>query len=207
MSTLPSQATESRSGVGDADESATTRPKEVARDAGDQAKRLASEAQDQARQVSADIKDHARDVMDQTRTELRKQAEQGSQRVAGGLNTVADQLRAMQEGRPEAAGPLSGYAAQARQKVEALASRIEDGGVDGVASDITAFARRRPGLFLLSCAGAGFAVARMVRASQAAPNHQSSTSFAAPTGVTRPPMSPPLGADIGAVGLPAPGAP
>ena len=127
--------------------------------------------------------------------------------MAGGLNTVADQLRAMQEGRPEAAGPLSGYAAQARQKVEALASRIEDGGVDGVASDITAFARRRPGLFLLSCAGAGFAVARMVRASQAAPNHQSSTSFAAPTGVTRPPMSPPLGADIGAVGLPAPGAP
>src|ERR1700755_1045332 len=108
MSTLPSQESESRPGVGDSGESTATRPKEVARDAGDQAKRLASEAQDQARQVSADIKDHARDVMDQTRAEMRKHAEQGSQRLAGGLNTVAEQLRALQEGRPGASGTLRG---------------------------------------------------------------------------------------------------
>src|SRR5689334_10860149 len=167
MSTLPSQGPDQRT---------TPRPKEVARDASDQAKRLASEAQDQARQVSADIKDHARDVMDQTRSEVRHQAEQGSQRVAGGLNTVAQQLRAMREGRPEAAGPLPGYADQARHKVEALARRLEDGGVDGVASDVTAFARRRPGLFLLGCAGAGFVVGRMVRASQAAKSDGSGTT-------------------------------
>lgn len=206
MSTLPSQETESRT-MGDGGESTTTRAKEVAQDASDQAKRLASEAQDQARQVTADIKDHARDVMDQTRGEVRQQAEQGTQRVAGNLSTLAEQLRAMREGRPEASGPLTGYADQAREKVEALARRLQDGGVDGVASDITAFARRRPGLFLLGCAGAGFAVGRMVRAGQATKNGDSPS----PSAPLRPPLpSPsltPFEADMGAAGLPAPGAP
>ena len=147
---------------------ATAKAKEVANETTEQAKRVAGEAQDQARRVAGDVADHARDVLDQTRSEVRSQADQGTKRVAGGLRTIGQQLQALRDGRTNEAGPLRDYADQARDKVDALAARLDARGIDGVASDLTAFARRRPGLFLLGCAGAGFAVARLVRSSQAA---------------------------------------
>ena len=62
------------------------------------------------------------------------------------------------------AGSVAQYADQARQCIDDMARRLETGGLDGVARDVSRFARRRPGVFLLSCAGAGFALARLVRA-------------------------------------------
>ena len=128
-----------------------------------EAKHVAGEAKDQARQVAADAKDHARELVDQTRYEVRSQAEAGTKRVASGLRSLSEQLEALRQGRTEQAGPLRDYAEQARQRVDAVASRLDREGLDGVASDLTRWARRRPGLFLLACAGAGFALARLVR--------------------------------------------
>ena len=42
-------------------------------------------------------------------------------------------------------------------------SRLEDRGIEGVVDDVSRFARRRPGVFLLAAAGAGFVVGRFVR--------------------------------------------
>ena len=44
-----------------------------------------------------------------------------------------------------------------------FASRLEDRGIEGVVDDVARFARRRPGVFLLAAAGAGFVVGRFVR--------------------------------------------
>ena len=104
----------------------------------------------------------------QTRSEVRSQADEGAKRVAGGMRTVGQQLQALSEGRRQDAGPLADYADQARRKVDEVASRLDRDGIDGVIAELSGFARRRPGLFLLACAGAGFALARLVRSQAAA---------------------------------------
>jgi uncharacterized protein YjbJ (UPF0337 family) len=208
MSTQRFEETRTSSGGARADDSSTTKAKQVTDEAAGQAKKLASDAQDQVREVAGDIKDHARDLMDQTRTEARHQADEGAKRAAGGLRTVGQQLQALREGRVQDAGPLSGYADQARAKVEALASRLDRDGVNGVATDLTGFARRRPGLFLLGCAGAGFAIARIVRSSQAASGDDTNRSMT--TGNGSPMMANPTLVEsdmVGAVGRPVIGAP
>jgi hypothetical protein len=182
--------------------------KDVAQEAGGQAKKLAADAQDQVREVAGDIKDHARELMEQTRSEARHQADEGTKRAAGGLRTVGQQLQALREGRVQDAGPLSGYADQARAKVEALAARLDRDGVDGVASDLTGFARRRPGLFLLGCAGAGFALARIVRSGQAAAGDDPHRASAAGNGAALPANPTVVESDlVGAGGRPVMGAP
>ncbi len=138
--------------------------KNVTSHAGEQAKQVAGEAKEQVREVATDLKEHATDVLDQTRSQVRQQAEQSTQHLASGLHGLSQQIRALREGRPEEAGSISSYAERAGQRLEDMASRLDRGGLDAVASDLGGFARRRPGLFLLSCAAAGFALARIVRA-------------------------------------------
>ena len=124
---------------------------------------MATEVKEQARQVAGDIKEQAKDLVGQTRSEVRVQADEGTKRVAGGIRTVGHQLQALSDGRRQDAGPVADYAEQARRKVDEVASRLDRDGIDGVIADLSDFARRRPGVFLLACAGAGFAVARLVR--------------------------------------------
>jgi hypothetical protein len=52
---------------------------------------------------------------------------------------------------------------QGSEAAERLASRLEHGGVDAVMADARAFARRRPGAFLLGAATVGFVAGRLVR--------------------------------------------
>jgi hypothetical protein len=153
------------------------RAAQVAGEAGEQAKQVAVEAKEQAREVAGEIRGHARQLVDQTQTELRDQAQAGTERAAGGLRTLGQQVQAMRDGRVSEAGPIVGYADQARHKLEELADRLERGGVDGAISDLSRFARRRPGVFLLTCAGAGFALARLVR-SQTGGDDKTAASFA-----------------------------
>ena len=141
----------------------TERAAQAAGEAGEQAKQVAAQAKDQAREVVGEIRGHARQLVDQTQTELRDQAQAGTQRAAGGLRTLGNQIQAMRDGRVSEAGPIAGYADQARHKLDELADRLERGGLDGAMSDLARFARRRPGVFLFACAGAGFAFARLVR--------------------------------------------
>ena len=122
-----------------------------------------SEAKDQARSVVSEAKDQVSGLVGKARDELRTQTADRSQQAAGGLRTLSDQLQALGEGRPGDAGPLAGYVADARQQVASFASRLEDRGIEGVVDDVARFARRRPGMFMLAAAGAGFVVGRLVR--------------------------------------------
>jgi len=195
MSSQPPNQIRTAPSRGGPDTSMSEKTKGVAGEAGGQAKQMAGEAKEQAREVVGDIKDHARDVMEQTRTEVRQQAQQGTQRAAGGLRTLGEQIQALKEGRTEEAGPVAGYADQARRKVYEIADRLDREGIDGLASDVTGFARRRPGLFLLSCAGAGFALARIVR-SQSATSSGGNTNGGYQSGLGQR-----SGAGVGTVGV------
>lgn len=153
---------------------AKERAKDVASTAGDQAKEVAGQVTDQARNLASEASNQAREVMDQARVELRQQAEVATRRAKDGMRNLSGQLQALREGRPQDAGPVVQYLTQVTQKVDDMSSRLDRGGVDGLVQDLTRFARRRPGAFLLACAGTGFVMARVVRAQQAAGSSGSS---------------------------------
>src|SRR5918998_437103 len=121
------------------------------------------------------VKEQASEALSSARTlvgeatgSLKEQAGQQTERAASGLRSLSDQVRALAEGRTDEAGAAGDYARQAGEKLQQVAERLESGGVEGALSDLQGFARRRPGVFLLGAAAAGFAVGRLVRGAQAA---------------------------------------
>jgi hypothetical protein len=79
------------------------------------------------------------------------------------MRRIGDGINALAEGRPEDAGPVAGYARDAAARVGDMAQRLESRGYDGMVQDVSAFARRRPGVFLAGAGLLGFAVGRVIR--------------------------------------------
>ena len=115
-------------------------------------------------------------MVDETRSALRSQARQGTERTAGALDNLSAQFRALASGDREGAGELGRYADQASERLRAVAQRIGSRGFDGLVDDVQSFARRRPGLFLAAAAASGFAAGRLFRGAQAASSSPSPAS-------------------------------
>lgn len=147
---------------------AVEQSKEVASTAKEQATDVASQAIEQTAAVAGQAKDQAMQLVSQATTEAKTQANAQTERLADGLRTVAGQIQALVEGRTYEAGPLPDYARQATDQLQQLATRIGDGGVEGVVQDVQRFARRRPGMFLAGAALAGFFGGRLLRGAQSA---------------------------------------
>jgi len=182
-------------------------------DVGAGAKAVAGVATQQAKATIADARHQARRVAAQGRDEVVAQLDGKSQQAASGLQAVAGQLGALAEGRTTDAGPFGDYARQASTKAQEIAERLESGGAQGVVDDVVGFARRRPGLFLLGAAGAGFLVGRLVRSGKAAMDDGATTDDRSGAGVgsaTVPTFAPTTGLPttgfepIGGHALPAP---
>ncbi len=165
-------ATGGQSGAAEAVKSAAGQASQVAGAAADNARAVAAEASNQAKAVVSQAKDHVQSLAQQTKGELMTQADTKGQQAASALRTLSGQLSALGDGRPGEAGQLAEYVREAEGKVSLLASRIEQGGPQGVLQDLTGLARRRPAMFLLGAIGAGFVVGRIVRSGTAAAHEQ-----------------------------------
>jgi uncharacterized phage infection (PIP) family protein YhgE len=161
-------ASDEKSGVARAAETAKAEVATVATTAADGAKEVAGEASAQTKAVISQAKQQVDDLVTQTRAEVRQQAEDRSAQAAAGLLRLSEQVAALADGQPESAGSLPRYLEEAQEHVRRLASRLEQGGPQGLLDDMSRFARRRPGLFLAGSVGAGFLVGRMLRAAPAA---------------------------------------
>lgn len=163
----------------------------------------------EARSVAADARDQATQVVGTAQQQLRSQASEQADRLAQTLKDVSRQLTQMVERSDEPdAGVvrlLRGAADQAGQ----TAGRLDDGGLDRLVADVSSFARRRPGVFLLGGLAAGVAAGRLLRnvdtseLTQAAkegaqPDDTSSTGGSTPT-----PTSGTVSAAGGTAGNPA----
>jgi hypothetical protein len=142
---------------------AATQSKVVARTANQDVRELAGSVRSQADQVKGELAGQARDLFEETRGQLQSQADQQAYRLAGALLQVGSQAVALAEGRPQQAGPLADYAEQAATWLDSAASHIEERGLEGLATDVVDFARRRPGVFLAGAAVVGFGVGRLIR--------------------------------------------
>jgi hypothetical protein len=152
-----------------------SRPAQLAERAGEEAANVsetategigevADEVLTQAKAVAGQARQQIDGFVEQVRDEIRQQAQQRNDQAAGQLRTLSERITALAEGRPEGAGSLVGYMHDAEDHVRRLAGRLEQRGPQGVIEDVSAFARRRPGIFIAGAVGVGFLVGRAVRA-------------------------------------------
>lgn len=148
--------------------SATTdSARQVASTAAEGVKDVTSTVADKAAELKEEAMSQGRNLLDESRSQFRQQVRQQTDSAAGGLRRLSSEIRALGEGRPEEAGQVRDYVRQAADAVERVAGQLQGRGLEGVVSDVERFARRRPGVFLLGAAAAGFAVGRMVSAARA----------------------------------------
>jgi len=146
----------------------------VARVASDGAGEVHGTVRAQAAQVRDELATQGRTVAEEARTKVQEQSRTQARRAGAGLSRLASEAQALADGRPEDAESLREYLTQgadrlmeAADRFYGLADEIDERGIEGVVSDLQRFARRRPGVFLLGAAVAGFGVGRAVRSAQA----------------------------------------
>ena len=137
--------------------------KVVARTANQDVRELADTVRSSADHVKGELTGQVKEMLAETQGQLQEQADMQAGRLASALWQVGTQAVALSEGRPEQAGPLVDYAEQAAEWLDNCASHIEDRGLEGLATDVVDFARRRPGVFLAGAAVVGFGVGRLIR--------------------------------------------
>ena len=140
--------------------------------ASEQAGELGTTVREQTARVRGEVVDQTRSLAEEARSQVQSQAYAQSRRIADSLARLGDEVRALADGRPEEAETVRPYVSNAADAVYdaadrlyGLASDIDERGLTGVLDDLQAFARRRPGAFLVGAAIAGFGIGRVVRAS------------------------------------------
>ena len=132
---------------------------QTAKEAGSQ---VASTAADQAKEVADVTKRQAQDLLQQGRTQVREQAIGQQQKAAQGLSSLAEELRGLANGTSTGApGPARDLLEQASSKVEEFSSWLQNREPADLLDEVRAFARRKPGMFLLGAAAAGVLAGRM----------------------------------------------
>jgi vacuolar-type H+-ATPase subunit H len=137
---------------------------EVVESARRDARELAGTAKEQVSEVSQEVVAQGRGLLEETRTQLESQATTQVEQLAQTLRRFGAETQALAEGRPSEAGELPGYLENVSGRLEGWADDLEVRSVDGLVDDVKAFARRRPGVFLLGAAAVGFGVGRLIRA-------------------------------------------
>jgi hypothetical protein len=171
-------------------DTATTQAGEVAATAAQQTKDVASTAMDKAAEVTHEATAQVRDLVSETTHQVRTQAEAQTTKLAEGIASLGDQLRALVDGRPEDAQAVRDYVQQGADRLVHVADRLQRQGLDGTIEEVQRYARRRPGMFLLGALGVGIGVGRLVRGAQAASSSSSSSPTSSPTGPAPAPVTP-----------------
>lgn len=143
-----------------ADEAAA-QASQVAGTAKESAAKVAETAEQELHTMKAEAADAAKTVASDVRQQLRAQAEDQASKVSSTLGDLSGQLRSMAEaGSP---GLAQDVVRDLSQRADALRSRLDQQGIDGVIGDARRFARNRPGLFLAGAAVAGLVVGRVIK--------------------------------------------
>ena len=127
------------------------------------AKDVAATAKYEAGGVARETKNQARALLEESRHELRDQASKQQQRLAAGLTSVGDDLGSMAAGS-QSSGVASDIVQQVSDRVGAAGAWLADRDPAAVFSEVKAFARRRPGVFIAAGVLAGVVVGRLTRA-------------------------------------------
>jgi hypothetical protein len=126
---------------------------------------VARTAKEQGRDVVAEATRQTRDLAGETREQLRQQSVAQRDRAAGSLRTLGDELRQMADQGGQD-GPATELAHQAADRVGSVARYLEQHEPGELVEQVRAYARRRPGTFLVGAVVAGALAGRLVKAAR-----------------------------------------
>jgi hypothetical protein len=145
---------------------------------------VASVAKDEAKNVAAETATQVKDVARQAAGEASSQVSAGKQQLATLVHSAAKQLGAAGSGGTVEQGPLTDLAKQAAERVGEVGHWLENREPRELISDLSDFARRRPGVFLVGAALAGVVAGRLTRGLVAeAKDKAAESTDSAPTSV------------------------
>lgn len=135
---------------------------QLGRSTADAGGHVAGVASEQASAVAGEARRQAKDLIGEARTQATDQARAGQQRAAEGLRSLAGELHQMADGGDNR-GPASDLASQAAGRADDLAGWLDRHEPGDLLGEVRAYARRRPGAFLLGAALAGVVAGRLTR--------------------------------------------
>ena len=135
---------------------------QTAKEAGSQ---VASSAAEQTKNVAGEAKNQARNLLNETQGQVREQAGAQKDKAAGGLRSLADELRSMADGTAygHQSGIATDLARQAAEKAQSAAGWLDSREPGQLLEEVRNLARRKPGTFLLGAAAAGVLAGRLTR--------------------------------------------
>ncbi|MFD6568254.1 hypothetical protein [Micromonospora profundi] len=123
---------------------------------------VAQTAKEQGTEVGREAARQARNLYGEARTQLAGQTAEQQRRAAGGLRSIADEMRSMAEQGGQA-GPVSELARQAADRVHGVAGWLEEREPGDLINEVRDYARRSPGTFLVGAAVLGVLAGRLTR--------------------------------------------
>ncbi|MCG5464921.1 hypothetical protein AB0K35_33500 [Micromonospora sp. NPDC053740] len=128
---------------------------------------VAQTAKEQGTEVGRETARQARNLYGEARSQLASQTGEQQRRAAGGLRSLADEMRSMAEQGGQA-GPVTELARQAADRVQGVAGWLEQREPGDLITEARDYARRNPGTFLVGAAVLGVLAGRLTRGISAA---------------------------------------
>ncbi|MDG4783310.1 hypothetical protein O7614_26995 [Micromonospora sp. WMMD961] len=128
---------------------------------------VAQTAKEQGSEVGREAARQARNLYGEARTQLASQTGEQQRKAAGGLRSLADEMRSMAEQGGQA-GPVTELARQAADRVHGVAGWLEEREPGDLITEVRDYARRNPGTFLVGAAVLGVLAGRLTRSISAA---------------------------------------
>jgi hypothetical protein len=147
----------------DTKQAAKQEGQQVAADARGHAQEVADTERQGVAEVTDEARHHAIDLAEDARRQLHDQARQQTDHLGHAIQDLGHKLHALAEGRTDETGQVGDYTDRVADQVDRIGGRVQELGFDGTVDELQRFARRRPGVFLLGAAVAGFAVSRLGR--------------------------------------------
>ena len=123
---------------------------------------VAQTAKEQGREVIGEAQRQARNLYGEARTQVAAQTSQQQQRAAGGLRSLAEEMRSMAQHSGQA-GPVTELAHQAADRVHGVAGWLEQREPGDILNEVKTYARRNPGTFLIGAAVLGVLAGRLTK--------------------------------------------
>jgi len=123
---------------------------------------VAGTVKEETKNVAQEAQQQASSALHQVQDDVRTRANEEATKFAQTLHNTSQQLQSM-AGAAGDNGVASSLVREGASATERLATRLDQGGVEALMADARAFARRRPGAFLLGAVTVGFLSGRLVR--------------------------------------------
>ena len=119
-------------------------------------------AREEVAKVASTVGEQGRSLLSQGTSQVGEQVGVQKQRLAEGLMSLSAELDTMASSS-QGSSAVSGLVGQAAQRTGDLASWLQDNEPGAVVEQVKAFARRRPGAFVLGAVGVGLLAGRLAR--------------------------------------------